>query len=67
MTMNVDLRMTVGELIESYPSIVELFIERRMLCIGCPSREFHTLEEVAHIHGYEPDEFLRTVRNAAAV
>ncbi|MBN1288430.1 MAG: DUF1858 domain-containing protein [Actinobacteria bacterium] len=62
--MKIDLRMTVGELIESYPSVVGLFVGRRMLCVGCPARGFHMLEEVAQIHGFEPDDFLKAIHDA---
>lgn len=63
--MKVDLKTTVGELIGDYRSTVKFFVARGMLCVGCPARGFHTLGDVARIHGYEPEEFLKAVREAA--
>jgi len=34
-----------------YPRAVSVFIERRMLCVGCPTEAYHTLEDAARIYG----------------
>lgn len=49
--MNLDRKMTVSELITAKPSVMDVFIKRKMLCIGCPAETFHTLEDIALNNG----------------
>ena len=62
--MELDSRITVGELMAQHPSIAGLFINLRLLCAGCPARAYHTLGDVAGIYGYELDDFVETMREA---
>jgi hybrid cluster-associated redox disulfide protein len=62
--MKLDEKMTVGELIVQHPSAMDIFIKKRMLCIGCPAQDCHTLEDVAEIYGYSRENFLRTLSKA---
>ena len=49
--MNLDSKMTVSELMRVHPSAMDVLIKRKMLCVGCPTESFHTLEDVACIYG----------------
>ena len=49
--MKLDPNIPVGELLRRYPSTLEVFIRRKMLCIGCPAESFHTIEDAARING----------------
>ena len=44
--------LTVEQLLDRYPRGALFFLERGMLCVGCPTAVFHTLEEVARNYGY---------------
>ena len=57
-TMNLSADMTVRELIARHPEAIQFFLRRNMLCVGCPTEEFHTLAEVARIHGEVTDHFI---------
>lgn len=49
--------LTVKELFDSYPKVVDIFIELNLACIGCPIDKFHTLVDIAN--AYDLDlEFL---------
>ncbi|TKB09697.1 DUF1858 domain-containing protein [Desulforhopalus sp. IMCC35007] len=39
--------MTVKELLETHPSLLQIFLDMGLLCVGCPAEAFHTLAEVA--------------------
>ncbi len=56
--------MTVSELMRIHPSAMDVFIKRKMLCVGCTTESFHTLEEVARIYGIAMEQFLRDLREA---
>jgi hypothetical protein len=47
-----------------YQSAMDIFIKKRMLCVGCPAQDCHTLEDVAEIYGYARESFLRTLSKA---
>jgi hybrid cluster-associated redox disulfide protein len=41
---------------------MDVFIKRRMLCVGCPTEAFHTLEDVARIHGISLEQLMEEFR-----
>ena len=65
--MKLDIKMTVSELMVQYPSAMDIFIKRKMLCIGCPVQDCHTLKDVAAIYGYNQESFLETLCNAIQI
>lgn len=56
--MQLSADITVRDLIAHCPEAIAFFLRRNMLCVGCPAEGFHTLEEVARIHGRAPDRFM---------
>ncbi|HOI94850.1 MAG TPA: DUF1858 domain-containing protein [Syntrophobacter fumaroxidans] len=65
--MKLDSKMTVGELVTCHPSVMEVFIKRRMPCVGCPTERFHTIEDVARINGIELERLLKELLDAIGV
>lgn len=63
--MNLDSKMTVSELLRVHPSAMDVFIKRKMLCLGCPAASFHTLEDVARIYGIALKPLLKELQLAA--
>lgn len=49
MTMNpkISTNITVKELLASYPQLLQPFLDMGLMCAGCPTEAFHTLEDVA--------------------
>jgi hybrid cluster-associated redox disulfide protein len=62
--MKLDSNMTVKELMTHHPSVIDVFIKRKMLCIGCQTETFHTIEDVACINGILLKHFLKDLRDA---
>lgn len=65
--MNLDSKMTVSELMRVHPSTIDVFIKRKMLCVGCPTESFHTLEDVASIYDIALEHLLRELQGAINV
>jgi len=65
--MILDSKMTVSELMRVHPSAMDVFIKRKMLCVGCPTDTFHTLEDVARINGIALDKLLEELRETIEV
>ncbi|MCP3951675.1 MAG: DUF1858 domain-containing protein [Desulfobacterales bacterium] len=49
---------TVKELLDRYPMLLAAFMDLGLLCVGCPTEAFHTVEDVAGEYGYDPDELI---------
>jgi len=62
--MQLDSKMTVSELMAVHPAAMDVFIKRKMLCVGCPTETFHTLEDVARIYGIALEQLLKEFRGA---
>lgn len=60
--MHIDTDITVRELFTHYPQAMRLFLKRKMLCVGCPTETFHTLEDVARIYGIAAEQLLKELR-----
>lgn len=43
--------LSVEEILAHWPQTLTVFIEFRMLCVGCPITRFHTLCEACIAHG----------------
>ena len=57
--------LTVSEIMRRWPAAMRLFIDRRLLCVGCPIAPFHTLTDVARAHGVDYDDLLEAVLTIA--
>ena len=57
--------LTVQKLLDTWPSTREVFIRRRMACVGCDLAHFMTIAEAAISYGIAPDDLEREL-NAAA-
>lgn len=57
--------MQVETVLRQWPATLRVFLDRRMLCVGCPIGRFHTLSEACHLHGLDEEEFLRAIAEAA--
>jgi len=65
--MILDSKMTVSDLMRVHPSSMDVFIKRKMLCVGCPTESFHTLEDVAHLYGIALEQLLRELQGVIDV
>jgi hybrid cluster-associated redox disulfide protein len=64
-SMPLDRSETVDSVMRRWPATIRVFIEHRMLCIGCPIGTLHTVEEACRAHGLDPDELQKALSRAA--
>ena len=61
--------MTVKELLDDHPHLLQRFIDLKLMCAGCPADAFHSLADVAKEYGLDQREFLadlqKTIGSAA--
>jgi hybrid cluster-associated redox disulfide protein len=58
--------MAVGEIMHRWPATIRVFLDFRMVCIGCPIAGFHTVADACREHGVAPIEFLDALRRTIA-
>jgi hybrid cluster-associated redox disulfide protein len=55
---------TVDSVMRRWPATIRVFIEHRMLCIGCPIGTLHTIEDACRAHDLDPDGFQEALSRA---
>jgi hybrid cluster-associated redox disulfide protein len=63
--MKITKDMTIGEIVRSFPSSVEILMSFGMGCVGCPSAQAETLEEAAMVHGMNIEKLLEALNQNA--
>jgi iron-sulfur cluster assembly accessory protein len=48
--------MTIGELVQQYPSVVEVLLDEGVHCVGCGASYFETIEQGLAGHGKSDEE-----------
>lgn len=49
--------MTMEKIMERWPATIDVLMDYRMLCIGCPVAGFHTIMDAAREHNVDLEEF----------
>lgn len=62
----ISARLTVKEVLDRCPQALPVFMQLRLLCIGCPTEAFHTLADVAREYDLEIENLLQRIRSAIA-
>jgi len=58
MTMTVDKKMTLGQVLTADRGTARIFMEFGMHCLGCPHAVAETIEEACMVHGANADELV---------
>ena len=59
--VNISSDITVKELLEKHPGLICIFVDMRLLCVGCPAEAFHTLAEVAKEYKFDLNQLLKRI------
>lgn len=54
--------ISVRELFNHEPKLIELFMDLKLDCVGCPIDEFHTLADVAKENNLDLDHLLKKIQ-----
>ena len=58
------LQMTISEILDRWPEIIPIFLNRRMACVGCSLVDFMTLEDALDIYHLNMESFIEEIENA---
>lgn len=59
--------MCIDEVMRLWPSTIRVLLKKRMLCVGCPVRTFHTVRECGKVHGLDEAAFMEELLAAIEV
>jgi hybrid cluster-associated redox disulfide protein len=62
----ISARLTVKEVLDRCPQALPVFMQLRLLCVGCPTEAFHTLADVAREYDLDIEQLLNRIRSAIA-
>jgi hybrid cluster-associated redox disulfide protein len=48
--------ITIKELLDLYPQLLQSFMDLGLLCVGCPAEAFHNMEDVAREYHLDLDQ-----------
>ncbi|MFT4313105.1 MAG: iron-sulfur cluster assembly accessory protein [Candidatus Woesearchaeota archaeon] len=63
-TEHITRDMTVGDIVEKYPQVAEIFMEYGLHCVGCHVAAWETIEEGARGHGMDEEEIELMIQDA---
>lgn len=58
--------LSVEAIMTRWPATVRVFLDYRMLCVGCPISGFHTLTDAASEHGLALADLEKDIERAIA-
>ena len=57
-TMTVTEDMLMGDIMRSYPEVVDTLLEQGMHCLGCPASRNETVEQACLVHDQPVEELV---------
>lgn len=63
MNRRLTTQITVKELLDQYPNLMQAFLDLGLLCAGCPTEAFHTVKDIAKEYGYDPNKLIEHFEN----
>ncbi len=55
--------MNISEILDRWPEIIPIFLNRRMACVGCSLADFMTLEDALDIYHLNMESFIEEIEN----
>jgi hybrid cluster-associated redox disulfide protein len=62
--MPIEAKSLADDVMRRWPSTIQVFLDRRLRCVGCPFGRFRTLEEVTQLHGDDLDAVMSALADA---
>lgn len=64
MNPEISINITIRELLERFPQLLQTFMDMGLKCVGCPTEAFHTLEDVAREYHLGLDQLFERIYEA---
>ena len=61
---SINKEMPIGEVVQTYPQTIEVFLRHGLMCFGCAIARFENIEQGAMAHGIDVEALMNDL-NAA--
>ena len=62
MAMQLSADTIVNDLLQKHPNCAQIFLDHKMLCIGCPVARFHDIGYACEKHGVDLAVFISQLK-----
>lgn len=59
-----DPELTLAEIMQRWPQAIAVFLDRKMLCVGCEVSPFHTIRDACLEYDLDEEEFTAALKAA---
>lgn len=59
----ISLEISIAETMKKWPETIQVFLDHRMICIGCHMSVFDTLDDAIANYGLSADDFLQLLND----
>jgi hybrid cluster-associated redox disulfide protein len=63
---NITKEMSIGEVVQTYPQTIEVFLKHGLMCFGCAIAQFENVEQGALAHGINIDALITDLNTAVS-
>lgn len=64
--MEITKNSIIGDVLDQYPDVADIFFGIGMHCLGCPASRGETIEEACQVHGADVDALVESLNKAIA-
>jgi hybrid cluster-associated redox disulfide protein len=58
--------MAIGQVVQSYPQTIEVFLRHGLMCFGCAIARFENIEQGATAHGINVEALIKDLNVAVS-
>jgi hybrid cluster-associated redox disulfide protein len=58
--------MPIGEVVQTYPQTIEVFLRHGLMCFGCAIARYENIEQGAMAHGINVDALMKDLNAAVS-
>ena len=58
--------MSIGEVVQTYPQTIEVFLRHGLMCFGCAIARFENVEQGAVAHGISVEALMKDLNAAVS-
>ena len=62
--MAITKEMAIGEVVQQYPQVVDVFLSHGLFCLGCAVANFENIEQGAVAHGIDVEALVKDLNSA---
>ncbi|MBK5932605.1 hybrid cluster-associated redox disulfide protein [Rhodovulum imhoffii] len=62
-----DPDLPLADLMAEWPQTIPVFMQRKLLCVGCPVSPFHTISDVCAAYCLDEEMFMTELMQAAGL